>query len=102
MPGPLEPRSAARDASLLRALADQTRLRMVALLGAQRGPLCACEIEARFHLAQATISHHLRVLRAAGLIDGVRRGTWIYYTLDRRPLRRARELLDALERPRGD
>lgn len=67
----------------LRALADATRLRIVALLAAQSDELCACDIEARFELSQPTISHHLRLLREAGLVKAERRATWVYYRLDR-------------------
>ena len=66
-------------AERLKALADPTRLRMLDLLAAQREPLCVCEITARFDLRQPTISHHLRILREAGLIGGEKRGVWSYY-----------------------
>lgn len=66
----------------LEALADPTRLRIVHLL-ARHEALCACEIEAAFDLAQPTISHHLRLLRDAGLVEVQRRGTWAYYSLAR-------------------
>jgi ArsR family transcriptional regulator, arsenate/arsenite/antimonite-responsive transcriptional repressor len=67
-------------ADRLKALADPTRLRMLDLLAQQGAPLCVCEITDQFELHQPTISHHLRILREAGLIRGERRGTWAYYS----------------------
>ncbi len=68
-------------AARLKALADATRLEMVALVARAGAPLCACEIEAHFELSQSTISHHLRLLRQAGILDAERRGTWAFYSL---------------------
>ncbi len=66
-------------AERLKALADPTRLRMLDLLAQQVEPLCVCEITAEFDLQQPTISHHIRILRQAGLIAGEKRGVWSYY-----------------------
>jgi ArsR family transcriptional regulator len=66
-------------AERLKALADPTRLRMLDLLAQQRAPLCVCEINEHFAQRQPTISHHLRILREAGLIDCEKRGVWGYY-----------------------
>lgn len=79
-------------ARVFKALADETRLEIVAMLAARAGDLCACEIESRFELSQPTISHHLKLLREAGLVTAERRGTWVHYALDRRALERVREL----------
>lgn len=65
----------------LKALADSSRLRMLALLSDQAAPLCVCEINAYFAQRQPTISHHLKLLREAGLIVGEKRGTWSYYSI---------------------
>jgi len=73
---------AAKDVPVLAALADEIRLRIVRLL-ARSSALCACEIEQAFDLGQPTISHHLRVLRRAGLVGCERRGIWAYYFLKR-------------------
>src|SRR5690242_4894524 len=76
------PDHAARLAALadrLKAVADPTRLRMLELLVQQPAPLCVCEITDQFTLHQPTISHHLRLMREAGLIAGEKRGTWSYY-----------------------
>src|SRR5215469_6978403 len=66
-------------ADRLKALADPTRLRMFDLLAGQPEPLCVCELTNQFDLHQPTISHHLRILREAGLIRGDKRDTWSYY-----------------------
>lgn len=76
-------RSAEQVAAALKAIADPTRLTMLALLAAEAEPTCVCHLEARFHLSQPTISHHLKVLREAGLVTSERRGAWVHYALDR-------------------
>lgn len=76
-------------AGIFRALADPTRLGILALLAAQRRPLCVCDIVARFPLEQPTISHHLKVLRQAGLAEAERRGLWVYYRPSREGLMEA-------------
>jgi ArsR family transcriptional regulator len=63
----------------LKALAHPVRLQMVELLSRLGGEVCVCDIEAQFDLAQPTISHHLKVLRQAKLIDCEPRGVWLYY-----------------------
>ena len=77
----LRPEAAARYAAVLKALADPNRLRMLSLIAAQSAaePLCVCEIEGEFGLSQPTISHHLKVLRGAGLVTVTKRGLWHYY-----------------------
>lgn len=74
-------RDTKRFAQTFKALADETRLEIVGLLAAAKGELCACDIERHFDVTQSTISHHLRMLRDAGLVDVERRGTWAYYSL---------------------
>jgi len=64
---------------LFKALGDETRLRIVALLS--HGELCVCHLEAALSLAQPTASRHLGVLRAAGIVDTRRSGTWVHYRL---------------------
>lgn len=75
-------------AALLKALAEPIRLRLMSLIAAAE-EACVCDLTSTFTVSQPTISHHLRVLREAGLVDTERRGTWIYY-------RARREALDAL------
>jgi ArsR family transcriptional regulator len=66
--------------AVYRALGDPTRLEIFRLIAAQTAPLCVCDIVDRFDLRQPTISHHLKVLRDAGLVTVSRRGVWAYYT----------------------
>jgi ArsR family transcriptional regulator, arsenate/arsenite/antimonite-responsive transcriptional repressor len=75
----LRPERAAEIAERLKALADATRLRMLDLLAQQREPICVCDITVQFDQHQPTISHHLRILREAGLVDCEKRGVWAYY-----------------------
>jgi ArsR family transcriptional regulator len=81
LPGPL--RESVRDALVagFKALGDPTRFEIFRLIAAQPEPLCACDVVARFELSQPTISHHLKVLRDAGLITATRRGVWAYYAV---------------------
>lgn len=67
-------------AQVFNALGDETRLKIVHLL-AQHEALCVCELVGPFDVEQPTISHHLKVLREANLVDVERRGTWAYYSL---------------------
>jgi ArsR family transcriptional regulator, arsenate/arsenite/antimonite-responsive transcriptional repressor len=91
-----KPRELRAYAGLVKALGDETRLEIVGLLAAADQPLCACDIEAHFDLSQPTISHHLKVLRKAGWLTSERRGTWVYYGLDRGALPQLEALMSAL------
>ena len=65
-----------------KALGDPVRLRLLSMIAsAGGGEVCVCDLTGAFHLTGPTISHHLRVLREAGLVDSDRRGTWVYYRL---------------------
>ena len=64
--------------TLLKAVADPVRLRLMSLIAAA-DETCVCELSGEFDVSQPTISHHLRVLREAGWVDSERRGTWVYY-----------------------
>src|SRR5215207_4882256 len=69
-------------APLLKALADPVRLRLVSLIAASpTGEACVCDLNDAFDLTQATISHHLKVLHSAGLLDRDKRGVWVYYAV---------------------
>ncbi|WP_433332906.1 ArsR/SmtB family transcription factor [Spirillospora sp. CA-294931] len=71
---------AAELAKVFKALADPVRLRLLNLIAASEGgEACVCDLTVPFELSAPTISHHLKVLRQAGLIDCERRGTWVYY-----------------------
>lgn len=74
-------------AALLAALGDPVRLGIVELLSAH-DRLCVCDIVEAFPVGQPTISHHLRLLREAGLVDVERRGHWAFYGLRREVLKR--------------
>jgi ArsR family transcriptional regulator, arsenate/arsenite/antimonite-responsive transcriptional repressor len=69
-------------ADRLKALADPTRIGIVNRLACSE-ELCVCDLTEAFELSQPTISHHLRILREAGLVAASRRGTWAYYRLNR-------------------
>ena len=93
---PIGEAAAAGLAQVFKALADPVRLRLVSLIGAhQGGEVCVCELTDAFDLTQPTISHHLRVLREAGIIGSERRGTWVYYRLQPAVLERMAALLSA-------
>jgi len=87
---------AAALARVFKALADPVRLRLLSMIaGAESGEACVCQLTVGFDVSGPTISHHLKVLREAGLIEGDRRGTWIYY----RVLPQALEAASAALRP---
>ena len=73
------PRQAARIAEVARALADPIRVQLVDVLREHAGKVCVCELTPLFDVSQPTVSHHLKVLREAGLVDVERRGLWAYY-----------------------
>ncbi len=83
-----------RIVAIFKALADGTRLDIFRLIAAQDAAICACDVVDRFDLTQPTISHHLKVLREAGLITVSRRGVWAYYAADPRVLALLRDALD--------
>ncbi len=83
-------------ARLLKALADPTRLRILSLLSRHEGDVCVFEIVESFTLEQPTISHHLRILRDAGLVDCRKKGLWAYYYVRRDALSRARDVIEGL------
>ena len=94
--GPLDPTRASRFAPMFKALGDPVRLRLLSMIAsAGGGEVCVCDLTDKFHLTGPTISHHLRVLREAGLVDSDRRGTWVYYRLIPAGLTVLAALLDA-------
>ena len=86
---------------MLKAIADPTRRKILRLLREKRGccsigereGLCACDIEARVRLSQPTVSHHMAILREAGLVDADKVGQWMWYRRNERALQ---ELAQAL------
>jgi ArsR family transcriptional regulator, arsenate/arsenite/antimonite-responsive transcriptional repressor len=91
-----QPKNVRPLAPMFKALGDATRLEIVSLLAESNEPLCACDIEAHFDLAQATISHHLNTLRKVGALTSERRGTWVFYSIDPELGRRLREFAGEL------
>ena len=75
----VEREQAARMAKIAKALGDPVRIELVDVLRKHAGKVCVCELIPLFDLAQPTISHHLKVLRDAGLVESERRGLWAYY-----------------------
>ncbi len=84
----ISPQDAHATASLFKALADPTRVRIVNLLANSSGPVCLCEINEHFDLGQPTMSHHLKKLAAAGLLTRQQRGTWAYFSVNRDAFKR--------------
>jgi ArsR family transcriptional regulator len=68
-----------RMAEVAKALGDSIRLQLVDVLRTHAGKVCVCELVALFDVAQPTLSHHLKKLRDAGIVDSERRGLWAYY-----------------------
>ena len=65
---------------MLKALADPVRLRLLSLVASHEGgEACVCNLQDAFDLSQPTISHHLKVLHSAGLLEREKRGVWVYY-----------------------
>ena len=79
---PLSSDEAERLVPLLKALADPVRLRLVSIVASSEGgEACVCDLNDAFDLSQPTISHHLKVLHEAGLLDRSKRGVWVYYAV---------------------
>lgn len=77
---PLSEETAAAIAPLLKALADPVRLRLLSLVASYaEQEACVCDLNDAFSLSQPTISHHLKVLHEAGLLERSKRGVWVYY-----------------------
>ena len=99
---PMTRKDATELSRVFKALADPVRLRLLSLIGAHGDrEACVCELVDAFELSQPTISHHLKVLREAGLITSERRGTWIYYQVRPGSLERIAGLFTALPEPVG-
>lgn len=93
---PLSQEAAEQAAAMLKALADPVRLRLMSLVAShQGGEACVCDLNDAFDLSQPTISHHMKVLHEAGLVERDKRGVWVYY-------RASTEALSALGSLIGD
>jgi ArsR family transcriptional regulator len=100
--GPLDASALSEDeadaaSQLFKALADPARVRLVNLLATSDEPICACELTPAIGLAQPTVSHHLKKLTEAGLLEREQRGKWAYYSLNRDALRGLAALVDLQE-----
>ncbi len=100
VPGSLSDEAAQQLSADLDILAHPIRLQILDILARRPGQVCVCDLEAALPVKQPTVSHHLKLLRAAGLIDCERHGLWAYYFVDHDALARLRERvtghLDAL------
>jgi ArsR family transcriptional regulator len=81
---------------VFKALADPTRFEIFRFVAAQDAPICACDVVDRFQVSQPTISHHMKVLRDAGLVSVSRRGVWAYYAVDPQGLREIEVVIGSL------
>jgi ArsR family transcriptional regulator, arsenate/arsenite/antimonite-responsive transcriptional repressor len=94
MQGALDADEADRLAAALKVIADPTRLRLLSLIQAQPGnEACVCNLTEPLGLTQPTVSHHLKVLREAGLVEREQRGSWAYYSIAGDQLAQLRSLL---------
>lgn len=92
---PLSPIAAIELAAKLKALSDPVRLRLLSVVASHEGgEACVCDLSAGIELTQPTISHHLKVLRTAGLLDSERRASWVYYRVNRAALQQLSHLLE--------
>lgn len=91
---------AAAFAESFKALGHPVRLQIFDLISQGAGETCACDIERQFELTQPTISHHLKVLREAGLIVSEPRGVWVHYHLNTARIDAIRRLLSSMH-PQG-
>ena len=100
---PLSAEGAAELAKRLKALSDPGRLRLLSVVASHNGgEACVCDLSSGIELSQPTISHHLKVLKTAGLLQSERRGSWVYYRVVPAALQQLSQLLgpDAVSRSR--
>lgn len=93
----VERQQAERMAAIAKALGDPVRLQIVDVLRKHAGKVCVCELVPLFDLSQSTVSHHLKVLRQAGIVGSERQGLWAYYYVNGQALAE----LSAWLAPRG-
>ncbi|HEY5057679.1 MAG TPA: metalloregulator ArsR/SmtB family transcription factor [Gaiellaceae bacterium] len=84
-------------ARMFKALADPARVKIINVLAQSDGPVCACEFMPALGLAQATVSHHLTKLTAAGLLEREQRGKWAYFSLNAQAISRLAGLVRMTE-----
>jgi ArsR family transcriptional regulator, arsenate/arsenite/antimonite-responsive transcriptional repressor len=96
----IHPADLSPEAGLFKALGDPARLTILATLARSPDEVCVCDFTSGLELNQSTVSHHLKILKDAGLVTAVRRGTWGYYSLHPdAPARLERALGDVIPRP---
>lgn len=92
---PLSAPAATELAGMLKALSDPVRLRLLSVVASHTGgEACVCDISVGITVGQPTVSHHLKVLRNAGLLDSERRGSWVYYRVIPEALQQLSTLLE--------
>ncbi len=92
----IAPAEVGNTVEVLKALADPTRLSMVKTLQRHGAPICICDLLALYRLSQPTISHHMAVLKTAGLVESQKRGLWVHYALAGNLPPATRRLLEAV------
>lgn len=92
----LRPERVEQLSEALKALADPTRIEIVAILRDAKDPVCVCDLTGAFDLTQPTLSHHMAKLRGAGLVESEKRGIWVFYRLRDDLSPAARRLVDAI------
>jgi len=95
----LSDEEAAASAAVFSALGDPARVRIVNLLATSEAAVCVCELVEPLSLSQPTVSHHLKRLTDAGLLEREQRGRWAYYSLSGEARERLASLLDFTEVP---
>jgi ArsR family transcriptional regulator len=98
----LSDEEAVSTATLFKALGDPARVRIVNLLASRGGEVCSCELEPALGLSQPTVSHHLKRLTDAGLLDREQRGRWAYFSINPEAAARLAGLVDLAEVPDVD
>ncbi|WP_067536632.1 ArsR/SmtB family transcription factor [Nocardia crassostreae] len=94
---PVSAEVAAELSGIFKALSDPVRLRILTVVAGRAGQeACVCDLSEGFDVSQPTISHHLKVLREAGLLSSERRGSWVYYRIEPAALRQLSQLLDSV------
>ncbi|GAB2545972.1 ArsR/SmtB family transcription factor [Nocardia heshunensis] len=92
---PLTSQAAVELAGVFKALSDPVRLRLLSVVASHSGrEACVCDLSDGFDVSQPTISHHLKVLREAGLLSSERRGSWVYYRVEPAAFQQLSRLLD--------
>ncbi|MFD0366181.1 ArsR/SmtB family transcription factor [Nocardia sp. GCM10030253] len=99
---PLTTAAAVELAAVFKALSDPVRLRLFSAVASHAGQeACVCDLSTGFEVSQPTISHHLKVLREAGLLASERRGTWVYYRIEPGVLEQLSHLLGGVGESAG-